>query len=119
MSEFPQNYSIDDLEIDDQPLTHNNTANMSTAEFGQGTDSESDTTTSSEIVEVSELEKFCETFRRAQELAVVAAQKLVCLRKYTRKSKRTLRRHKQQWKCARLEGAHLITDFFKAQTLMS
>ncbi len=56
-------------------LTHDNTANTSTAEFGQGTDSESDTTTSSEIVEVSELEKFCGTFRRAQELAVVAAQK--------------------------------------------
>ncbi|KAH9015230.1 hypothetical protein EDB85DRAFT_1898840 [Lactarius pseudohatsudake] len=77
-------------------------------------DSDSDASSDSEIVELSALDLFCNIFKKAQELAIQDQNESMRPKTYTGRSKRTLARRRQEQRIARANGSQFITDFFQS-----
>jgi len=80
-------------------------------------DSDSDASSDSEIVELSALNHFCNIFKKAQDLEWdqhLQEHKSTCPKTYTGRSKRTLAQRQQEQRIARANGSQFITDFFQS-----
>ncbi|KAH9050562.1 hypothetical protein EDB84DRAFT_1433149 [Lactarius hengduanensis] len=77
-------------------------------------DSDSDASSDSEIIELSALDRFCNIFKKAQELAIRDQHESMRPKTYTGRSKRTLARRRQEQRIARANGSQFITDFFQS-----
>ncbi|KAI9451434.1 hypothetical protein BJY52DRAFT_1226673 [Lactarius psammicola] len=90
----------------------------STVEIPIGSDSDSDASSDSELVELSALDRFCNIFKQAQELAIrdqrLQEHKSTHPKTYTGRSKRTLACCRQEQRIARANGSQFITDFFQS-----